>query len=219
MKSIRFGGFLDRLSDRERKLVALCGLFIGLFALFMVVFWISNSLRVLAETNTERTDLLSKLEQRKDDLLLQIQEEKRYEKQYSSEIPPLRSLLSNTARNLNLMIPDLKELPDQNHGERWVEHSMEVRLNSTNLAPATNFMVAVEAYRKQFPISITKLDVEKRRGQPDTYDFKLTVSTYERKAEEAGKDAKPGKEGKESKKDEGTGIRPESSKAEKAEAM
>lgn len=194
MNALRRMIFWDRFSERERKLMGLAAVFLAAFAVFLAVFWIQTGMSSLSEENDRNAEILMTIEQKKGDLIRQIEEERKTEQMSASPPPPLRSMLSNIAKGLSMTIPELKELPDQLHGDRWVEHVMEVRLKQMDLQSSVQFMVEVEASRKSFPIAITRLEMIKRRGHADEFDVKMAVSTYERKAD-AGKNKAPSSPG------------------------
>jgi len=181
MAVFRIGMFWDRLSERERKLAGVLGLFMGALLIFLLVFTIHFSLSDISVENEERAEAIRMLEKKSSELIQFRDEEEMYERIYSEPPPPLRSLLSNTAKTLNITIPDLKERPDQPHGEKWIEHSMEARINRIDLASLVMYMVMLESNRKDFPIAITSVSVRKHRRKNDEFDFKIQISTYERK--------------------------------------
>ena len=46
-------------------------------------------------------------------------------------------------------------------------------------------------------MTVSRLNVRKRSGEPDSYDVELGISTYERKADTSKKDAAPADSSKE----------------------
>ena len=83
-------------------------------------------------------------------------------------------------KQLDVTVPGMKELPDQQHPGNWIEHSVELSLRNVDLLQLTQFMEEVKSNSKKFQIAIPKLDVRKYGRSEGQLIVKMIISTYER---------------------------------------
>ena len=169
------------LSERERRLVTAAGLVF--VVMFVLVLWFVISSRVsdLREENEEYGELLRLIDAKKQTYLDKVRKSKALQK--TAKPRPLRTLVDKIGRELNVTVPDVKELPDQRPSGSWLERSVEITMREVGLVDLTRFMEEIESNRQKFPIAISKLEVRSRKRTPDTYSVKMTISTYEKSAE------------------------------------
>ncbi len=169
------------LSERERRLVTAAGLVF--VVMFVLVLWFVISSRVsdLREENEEYGELLRLIDAKKQTYLDKVKRSKALQK--TAKPRPLRTLVDKIGRELNVTVPDVKELPDQRPSGSWLERSVEITMREVGLVDLTRFMEEIESNRQKFPIAISKLEVRSRKRTPDTYSVKMTISTYEKSAE------------------------------------
>lgn len=171
------------LSPRERRLLLVMGLMFFVFLIFIVVFIFGSSIGDLQDESDQLTETLELLNEKEADYLAQKQSKPKTRR--STKKPtPLRTLVEKVSRKLAVDTPDMKEIPDQRHSALWVEHAMELTIREIDILKLTEFMEEIESNRRQFPIAISKLSINKRkRPNGTTYHVKLTVSTFEQQAE------------------------------------
>lgn len=171
------------LSKRERRLVIATGLTFVALVIFLSVFFVQLGIRDLEEEGQsykKALDLIAKEEGN----YLETKRMNQQEQQKGLAKPtPLRTLVDKIAKQLDVTVPDVKELPEQHHGSKWIEHSVELSMRQIGIVNLTRFMEEVERNRKKFPIAITKLEVRNQRRSQDTYNIKMVVSTYEQIAQ------------------------------------
>ncbi len=172
------------MSAREKRLAMGMVVVMGILAIFMVVYFVGSAIDDLEEENMIRAQTLKFISIKKPEYL----ESKRLEasgRTLSRVKPtPLRTLVDGVANKIDAPDPDTKELSDQHHGNEWIVHAVEVSIRNMGLEKLTKFMEEVEANRRKFPIAITKLEIRKRKHTPDSFDVKMTISTYEINREE-----------------------------------
>ncbi len=183
------------LSERERRLVIVMGLMFAVFIIFLVVFFVQSGISDLEKKTTNYTKSLKLIAEKEEAYLAQRREAKAWKNRGASKQPvPLRTLIDKIGKQLDVVVPDMKELPDQRHASLWQEHAMELSMREIGLASLTKFMEEVERNRRKFPIAITRIEIRKRKRTQDSYDVKMVITTYERSAEALG--SKAGKTGK-----------------------
>lgn len=185
---------ISGMSARERRLAALAGIVFVTMLLSLAIFLVRSSIADLEASESSTADALRLIAAKKQDYLAQSREQQRLANKRMSKPTPLRTLIDNIGEDLAVTIPDIKELADQRHAGGWVEHAAELSMRDVGLADLTAFMVEVKGNGRKFPIAITKLDIRKRRRSADSFDVKMTISTYEQSAapEESGAGKKGG---------------------------
>jgi hypothetical protein len=143
------------MSTREKRMATLAGVAVAGFVVFLVVFFVSSAIGELRMENADRAQALTILEIRGPQYLKQKQEHSRSEPR--GKPLPLQSLVDSTSQKVGVMTPDTKALPEQRHGETWIESSMEINLREVGLEQLTKFMETIEGNRRQFPVAINKL--------------------------------------------------------------
>jgi hypothetical protein len=185
------------MSAREKRLAMLAGVAVAAFVVFLMIFFVRSAIGEVGFENESRAETLRILEVKGPHYLRHQQELSRTEPR--GKPLPLQSLVDSTSQKVGVMTPDTKALPEQRHGETWVENSMEISLREVGLEQLTKFMETIEGNRRQFPVAITKLELRKRRRGEDAFDVKMTISTYEQLAQPA--------QAGETKGDDGTAAR------------
>jgi hypothetical protein len=165
------------MSAREKRMATLAGVALAAFVVFLAVFFVRSAIGDVRLENEERAGTLRVLEVRGPHYLRQKQEQSRSEPR--GKPIPLQSMVDSTSQKVGVMTPDTKALPEQRHGDTWIEKSMEISLREAGLEQLTRFMETIEGNRRQFPVAITKLELRKRRRGEDAFDVKMTISTYE----------------------------------------
>ena len=185
-----FRNFIAGLSERERRLVIVVSAVFVVFVVFLVAFFVGSAVSGLGKENRARLDTLRLIELKGQEYL-DLQRENSLTKSRTAAKPtPLRTMIDKIGNKVGVTVPDMKELPDQRHGDKWIEHSVELSLQQVELTSLTRFMEEVEGNRRKFPVAINKLEVRKRRRTEDAYDVKMVISTYERSAKEETDDKK-----------------------------
>lgn len=172
---------LERMSERERILLliligTLCLLITGLS--FGLIHHKSSSMKEQIERNEQ---ILRQIKHNETRLQQYAREKELSEKRFSNAPDSLSALLDKLAGEVELEIPELRELPDEIIRKKWIEKSVEIRLRKINLEKIVNFMVKIKNQNRKFPLAITKLNIRKRSGEGNSFDVKMKVSTYTKK--------------------------------------
>jgi general secretion pathway protein M len=167
-----------RLSARERRLFVIFG---GFLAFSMFVGLPLGLEAAVYSRRTEAGDLRLALDavqdargklrdrQARKDLIAQ---------RYGKRAPALAGFLEELARAQKLEVTDSVDRPDVPHGKKFTEHSTTIHLKKSGLAPITKFLETVET--SGYPVIVSRLDLHKRPGEPDSYDVEVGVSSYDR---------------------------------------
>ena len=64
------------------------------------------------------------------------------------------------------------------HGKRYVERNTVIHLKKSGMGPIARFLEAIE--KSAYPVAVSRLNIRKRAGEPDSYDVEVGVSAYDR---------------------------------------
>lgn len=169
------------LSAREQRLAAFMGLMLVLFAVFLSAYVFQSRLGEMETEDEKLLEALQLLDEKQSDYLAQKQQEKLLTEKASQKPTPLSTIIERAGKKAEIDTPDTKELPVQRHGTQWLEHSTELSIRGIGLLKLVEFIEEIESNRRQFPIAVTKLDINKRKRPLEVaYQVNMTVSTYER---------------------------------------
>ena len=73
---------------------------------------------------------------------------------------------------------DSVDRPDVPHGKKYVERNTVIHLKKSGMASIAKFLEAIE--KSGYPVAVSRLNVRKRAGEPDSYDVEVGVSAYDR---------------------------------------
>ena len=69
------------------------------------------------------------------------------------------------------------------HGKQYVERNTVIHLKKSGMAPIAKFLEAIE--KSGYPVAVTRLNIRKRAGEPDSYDVEVGVSAFDRTRDRA----------------------------------
>jgi general secretion pathway protein M len=172
---------LDKLEARERRLLSILGAIaavlvllagpIGLFSVLSSKRKDNEDLRALI---TEIHDSRAQVGERKakhDALLLR----------YAKPAPPLASFIDEAAKVNGISAAESQDRPDVPHGKRYAERVAVVKMHKVGMLALAKTLEKIE--QSGYPVSITRLNIRPRSGEPDSYEVELGVSAFDRKGE------------------------------------
>lgn len=147
-----------------------------------------------ASHNADLATALGTVQSQRADLALRKARSQGIAARYAKRAPALGGLLEQEAKKAELQLSDSVDRPDVPSGKAYVERQTVVHVKKTGIVPILLMLEGIE--QSGYPLSIPRLNLRKRGGEPDAYDVELGVSAYDRNAVAAApKDPKP--EGKE----------------------
>ena len=93
--------------------------------------------------------------------------------------PALAGFLEQTARQQKLEVTDSTPLPDvpARQAVRRARHATSTSRRRA-CSRSSRFLEALE--KSGYPVAVTRLNIRKRSGEPDSYDVEVGVSSYDR---------------------------------------
>jgi general secretion pathway protein M len=97
---------------------------------------------------------------------------------YQTKAPTLGGYLEQTAKKNSLEVSDSVDRPDVPHGKKYTERSTVIHLKKAGMLNIAKFLETIE--KSPYPVSVSRLNIRKRTGEPDSYDVEVGVSAYDR---------------------------------------
>jgi len=184
-------GIFDRwgLNPREQR-VATIGL--AVFAVVVLVAVPVGVRSIVAGRCSETDEVRAALEavnQARGKLRQRQERKASLAKRYATKAPPLAGFIEQSASAQKLQVVDSVDRPDLKIGKRYVERSSVVHVKKASMAPIARMLEAIET--SPYPVSISRLNVRKRAGEPDSYDLELGVSAFDRNESSSSSSSSP----------------------------
>jgi general secretion pathway protein M len=178
MARLGFRERMGRLTPRERRLATILG---GFFALVVFVGLPGGLEAAVVSRRSEVTDLRGALDAVRN-ARAQIRERQSKKDsialRYAKKAPVLAGFIEELARAQKLEVTESQDRPEVPHGKKFSERSTTVRLKRSGMLPIAKFLESVET--SGYPVIVSRLDLRKRAGEPDSYDAEVAISAYDR---------------------------------------
>src|SRR5262249_21227324 len=93
--------------------------------------------------------------------------------------PELGGFLEQNANSASVQITQKTDRDPVNHGKQYVERHTIIQLKNGGMAPIVKFLESIE--RSEYPVAVTRLNIRKRAGEPDSYGpVEIGVSAFDR---------------------------------------
>ena len=170
---------IDKLEPRERRMLGVLGAVVGVFLLLIgpiVVFGMVSSkrsenedIRALVESIYSARGTINERNQKRDTLL----------SRYARTAPTLAGFIEESAKANNITAAESQDRPEAPHGKRYTERMTVVKMHKVSMLNLAKTLEHVE--ESGYPVSVSKLNLKPRAGEPDSYEVELGVSAFDRK--------------------------------------
>lgn len=180
----RFG-----LNAREQRLAQILAVVASLLLLLGLPIGLESYVASKREGNASLRDALDGVQASRTQMRASQSKRDALMLRYNHKAPELAGYLEQTARKQKLEVTDSVDRPSLPIGKRFTERSTMIHLKKSGLLAISKFMEALE--QSGTPVSINRLNLRRRTGEPDSYDVELGVSAYdcnEKSQADSGKD-------------------------------
>lgn len=176
--ALPFAAAIERLQPRERLLLGVMGVVLGLFLAFLVLYGVSSSLDGIQEENEAHAEILREIARNRGEFRESERALRDLDRRYATKAPALQSFLEEKATKRGLEIRDAQDKPEVQHGKEFVERSVQIRLNKVEIRSFVQLMEDIAASRH--PMAVSKLRVRRRLAESNSFDVDMTVSAFDR---------------------------------------
>ena len=189
--------FLDRLNlnPRERKLVVVMIGVLGAMLFIAMPIGVEAYLHARGERYDELRAALASVQAARGQVQERQAKKAALLARYQKRAPALAGFIEQTASAEKLQVVDSVDRPDQPHGKRYVERSTVIHFKKANMLPFLKFVETIE--KSGYPVSLSRLNVRKRTGEPDQWDIEVGLSAFDRNESSSGGDKDKDKDKKE----------------------
>jgi type II secretory pathway component PulM len=189
--------FLDRLNPRERRLLTGLGAVLAVLVVLGLPFGLEALIYSYESGNEDLRAALNDVQEGRSKVHDRQAKREGIAQRYAKKAPLLAGFIEQLAHAQKLEVTDSVDRPEIPHGKRYVERSTQAHLKKSGMLPIARFLEAVE--KSGDAVSVTRLNIRKRPGEPDAYEVELAISAFDRSAEqpkpkEADREPDAGKE-------------------------
>jgi general secretion pathway protein M len=171
-------GPILQMNARERRLVSVLAVVGAVVLLLAIPFGLEALIRSSRTDNDDLRQALADVQDARGRVRERQARKDAIAARYARKAPSLAGFLEQTARLQKLEVTDSTPLPDVPHGRRYVEHGTNIHLKKTGMLALSRFLESIE--KSGYPVSVARLNIRKRSGEPDSYDVEVGVSAYDR---------------------------------------
>lgn len=173
---------INQLEDRERRLLGVFVVVFGIFVILVVPLGLTAYLGSISSENESMREAMANLQQSRGVLEKRAEEQAATDARYERTAPALAGFLAGIAQRHKIEIPETQDQAEVPHGKRFTERSTKITLRDVGMLKLAELMQGVAA--SGYPVSISRMNIRKKATPPDSYNVQLTVSAFDRKAEE-----------------------------------
>jgi general secretion pathway protein M len=181
---------LGRLSARERRMALILGGVLGL--LLFVGLPVGLEVAVVSRRSdvTELRAALDAVQGARAQIRERQSKKDSIALRYAKRAPALAGFIEEKARAEKLEVTDSADRSEVPHGKKFSERSTIIHLRKSGMLPIAKFLESVET--SGYPVTLSRLDLRKRAGEPDSYDVEVGISAYDRTESAAAPAPTPG---------------------------
>ena len=100
---------------------------------------------------------------------------------YGKRAPVLAGFLEQSARAQKLEVTDSVDRPEIPIGKKYVERNTVIHLKKAGMLAISKFLEGIE--KSDNASSVSRLNIRRRTGEPDSYDVEVGLSAFDRNNE------------------------------------
>ena len=178
---------LDKLEERERKLLAALGGVVGVLVVLVAPIALVMTLSSKQAENEDIRAVLSEIEDARSTINERKARHGAVVAKYASPAPALAGFIEQAAKAHSLSAADTQDKPETPHGKLYSERFTVVKMHKIGLLPFVQMLQQIET--SGHPVAVTRLNLKPRTNEPDQYEIEVGISAYDRKGDAKG-DAK-----------------------------
>jgi general secretion pathway protein M len=166
------------LNPREQRMASIAVLVVGVMLVLALPIGIQTLVSSRRTENEEMRSALVAVNNARAQIRERQERKSSIAQRYGKKAPQLAGFLEQNASAQKLQVTDSVDRPDVPHGKRYVERTTVIHLKKSGMASIAKFLEAIE--KSGYPVAVSRLNIRKRAGEPDSYDVEVGVSAYDR---------------------------------------
>jgi general secretion pathway protein M len=166
------------LNPREQRMASIAVIVVGVMLLLAIPIGLQTLVASRRNENEELRTALNAVNNARAQIRERQDRKASITLRYGKKAPQLAGFLEQNASAQKLQVTDSVDRPDVPHGKRYTERNTVIHLKKSGMAPIAKFLEAIE--KSGYPVAVSRLNIRKRAGEPDSYDVEIGVSAYDR---------------------------------------
>jgi general secretion pathway protein M len=166
------------LNPREQRVATIALVVFGVVFLLAIPFGLQMLVSSRRAENDELRTALNSVNNARGAIRDRQQKKSEIAGRYAKRAPQLAGFIEQNASGQKLQVTDSVDRPDVPHGKKYNERHTVVHLKKSGMAAIAKFCEAIE--KSGYPVDISRLNIRKRAGEPDSYDVEIGVSAFDR---------------------------------------
>lgn len=174
------------LNPREQRVATIATFVLAGFVLLAIPLGLQALVASRRADNEELRAALTQVNNARAQIREREERKKSIAERYQKPAPQLAGFLEQNASAQKLQVTDTVDRPDIPHGKHYSERNTVIHLKKSGMLQISKFLEAIE--KSNYPVSVSRLNIRKRSGEPDSYDVEVGVSAFDRHEAAAAKD-------------------------------
>jgi general secretion pathway protein M len=166
------------LNPREQRMASIAVVVVGVMVLLAVPIGLQTLVASRRNENDDLRNALAAVNNARGQIRERQDRKSSLAQRYGKKAPQLAGFLEQSASAQKLQVTDSVDRPDVPHGKKYVERNTVIHLKKSGMASIAKFLEAIE--KSGYPVAVSRLNIRKRAGEPDSYDVEVGVSAYDR---------------------------------------
>jgi len=166
------------LNPREQRMASIAVYVVGVMLLLALPIGLQTLVSSRRTENDELRTALNSVNNARAQIRERQDRKASIAQRYGKKAPQLAGFLEQNASAQKLQVTDSVDRPDIPHGKKYLERNTIIHLKKAGMASIAKFLEAIE--KSGFPVAVSRLNIRKRAGEPDSYDIEVGVSAFDR---------------------------------------
>lgn len=166
------------LNPREQRIATIAVFVLGGFVILGIPVGLQTLVSSRKTQNEELRAALTDVNNARSKIRERQEKKTSIASRYSKRAPQLAGFLEQNASAQKLQVTDSVDRPDVPHGKKYTERNTVIHLKKSGMGPIAKFLEAIE--KSSYPVAVSRLNVRKRSGEPDSYDVEIGISAFDR---------------------------------------
>lgn len=166
------------LNPREQRMASIAVYVIGAMLFLAVPIGLQTLVSSRRSENEELRGAMTAVNDARAQIRERAERKASISLRYGKKAPQLAGFLEQHASAHQLQVTDSVDRPDVPHGKKYVERNTVIHLKKAGMAAIAKFIEDIE--KSAYPVSVSRLNIRKRAGEPDSYDVEIGVSAFDR---------------------------------------
>jgi general secretion pathway protein M len=173
----------DKLEPRERRLLSILGTMLGVFLFLLGPIGIYTLVSGRRSDNQDLRELIDSIYAARSQIADRQAKRDTIRARYAHQAPALAGFIEEATKENGVSAAESQDRPPVPHGKHYSERVTTVKIHKIGMLALSKTLEKIE--QSGFPLSVTRLSVRPRVGEPDNYEVELGISAFDRSTESA----------------------------------